>query len=160
MKILAILLMVSLSLSSCRKSYENENHIIIRAEGRIKQHETMVYQNKDGYYTKDFVIDDFTEPEKSAKERAERIESLVLEFKEINKVSVIVLENRAIVGIKVLNTTEYEALEKDVAKVIKNDDESINHVTITFDSDLIEVIDNAVDFQAFKYIDLENSIKM
>ncbi|MGB9679202.1 MAG: YhcN/YlaJ family sporulation lipoprotein [Thermoanaerobacteraceae bacterium] len=77
--------------------------------------------------------------------RAEKIATAVARIPEVNKTTVVITGNTALVGVdmkaKVQGTTETE-LKKKIAKTVKDTDKSIKNVSVTADPDLYKRIDN------------------
>lgn len=78
-------------------------------------------------------------------ERANRIVKKVTELNEVNRASVLVNNNTAIVGINMRNNVEGELtrnLKQKVERIVKNTDNNIENVSITADPDLFTRITN------------------
>ncbi|MCL2592905.1 MAG: YhcN/YlaJ family sporulation lipoprotein [Defluviitaleaceae bacterium] len=156
MKKIFIALLAILALSSCRDNGENENNIIIRANGSISQNETIIFKNPSEYYTRDLTMD----APLNLAEKKHEIENLLTKFDEIDMALVVVLENRAIIGVLATPNADTELLKKEIQKLVRANIDSIIHVNVTFDAELIERLDIGGDFHAFKYLNFDDSTKM
>jgi len=137
-----------LLLSGC-VARENSDSLRIqnRARMSVENGTSRVYPRAGDYRTKD-AAREFDEKEALSDSRAQKIADAVTALSSIDKASVVVTGNTAIVGIELaveLNDENLIKAKEHVSEAVKKTDGAIDHVSVTASDELIKRINGMSD---------------
>ncbi len=146
------ILITSISLCGCRASTDIKTTALTNRSNAVIRQGTINNYKRESPYTNDDLVDSTSEFDKNTtltERRAKKIAHAVTKIERIDKASVVLNSNSAIIGIEVsgeLDDARLINLKKEVEKEVRLVDKDLDRIAVTASKELVERVSKMADF--------------